>query len=279
MSSNISFFEVESRSLFPCSARDIRLRRDRTQLLLLAGRATRFYRVYSFARKVDFRNLRDIGNAPRRMMNERVLSRGRNASLRSLSRTPSDSALYIALLAIPSENNSRAEQPLRLFTSRYYYSAPESPVSRYSPSSLSFPLLIIPTTAIFHGRFSIIAIGHPRSFLIAILQATRVTRDINIASATCCFFLARMNFALTASAFSRCSLFSDLRSLAGTTLMNLLAALFMVQLLFIVGAGGVQVSLKPYIFIYHEAGLSHIYLNTASPRYAGAMVEYPQLNT
>ncbi|RLU16757.1 hypothetical protein DMN91_010825 [Ooceraea biroi] len=41
-------------------------------------------------------------------------------------------------------------------------------------------------------------------------------------------------------AFITYSLFSDLRSLAGTTLMNLLAALFMVQLLFIVGAGGVQ---------------------------------------
>ncbi|XP_076377886.1 uncharacterized protein LOC117228372 isoform X1 [Megalopta genalis] len=42
-------------------------------------------------------------------------------------------------------------------------------------------------------------------------------------------------------AFITYSLFSDLRSLAGTTLMNLLAALFMVQLLFIVGVGGVQV--------------------------------------
>ncbi|XP_024936777.1 uncharacterized protein LOC107263820 isoform X4 [Cephus cinctus] len=41
-------------------------------------------------------------------------------------------------------------------------------------------------------------------------------------------------------AFITYSLFSDLRSLAGTTLMNLLAALFMVQLLFIVGVGGVQ---------------------------------------
>lgn len=47
------------------------------------------------------------------------------------------------------------------------------------------------------------------------------------------------------------SLFSDLRSLAGTTLMNLLAALFMVQLLFIVGVGGVQVS--PLNFLYAEA--------------------------
>ncbi|CAK9815250.1 hypothetical protein ANTQUA_LOCUS8351 [Anthophora quadrimaculata] len=42
-------------------------------------------------------------------------------------------------------------------------------------------------------------------------------------------------------AFITYSLFSDLRSLAGTTLMNLLAALFMVQLLFIVGVGGVQI--------------------------------------
>ncbi|XP_046742350.1 latrophilin-like protein LAT-2 [Diprion similis] len=41
-------------------------------------------------------------------------------------------------------------------------------------------------------------------------------------------------------AFITYSLFSDLRSLAGTTLMNLLAALFMVQLLFIIGVGGVQ---------------------------------------
>ncbi|XP_033197017.1 adhesion G protein-coupled receptor E3 isoform X1 [Bombus vancouverensis nearcticus] len=41
-------------------------------------------------------------------------------------------------------------------------------------------------------------------------------------------------------AFITYSLFSDLRSLAGTILMNLLAALFMVQLLFIVGVGGVQ---------------------------------------
>ncbi|XP_044579395.1 adhesion G protein-coupled receptor L4-like isoform X1 [Cotesia glomerata] len=41
-------------------------------------------------------------------------------------------------------------------------------------------------------------------------------------------------------AFITYSLFSDLRSLAGTTLMNLLASLFMVQLLFIIGVGGVQ---------------------------------------
>jgi hypothetical protein len=37
------------------------------------------------------------------------------------------------------------------------------------------------------------------------------------------------------------SLFSDLRNLSGTTLMNLLAALFMAQLLYVIGVGGVQV--------------------------------------
>ncbi|XP_068084391.1 probable G-protein coupled receptor Mth-like 3 [Anabrus simplex] len=35
-------------------------------------------------------------------------------------------------------------------------------------------------------------------------------------------------------------LFSDLRSLSGTTLMNLLAALFMAQLLYVIGVGGVE---------------------------------------
>ncbi|OXA57224.1 Cadherin EGF LAG seven-pass G-type receptor 1 [Folsomia candida] len=40
--------------------------------------------------------------------------------------------------------------------------------------------------------------------------------------------------------FRVCSLFSDLRSVAGTTLMNLLASLFLTQLLYVVGAGGVQ---------------------------------------
>ncbi|XP_017769439.1 PREDICTED: adhesion G protein-coupled receptor E2-like [Nicrophorus vespilloides] len=40
-------------------------------------------------------------------------------------------------------------------------------------------------------------------------------------------------------AFITYSLFSDLRSLAGTTLMNLLAALFMTQLLYVIGVGGV----------------------------------------
>ncbi|GLV37733.1 hypothetical protein CBL_06566 [Carabus blaptoides fortunei] len=35
------------------------------------------------------------------------------------------------------------------------------------------------------------------------------------------------------------SLFSDLRNLSGTTLMNLLAALFMTQLLYVIGVGGV----------------------------------------
>lgn len=38
------------------------------------------------------------------------------------------------------------------------------------------------------------------------------------------------------------SLFSDLRNLSGTTLMNLLAALFMTQLLYVIGVGGVPVS-------------------------------------
>lgn len=37
------------------------------------------------------------------------------------------------------------------------------------------------------------------------------------------------------------SLFSDLRSLAGTTLLSLLASLFMGQLLFVIGVGGIQV--------------------------------------
>ncbi|KAF5283914.1 hypothetical protein FQR65_LT13675 [Abscondita terminalis] len=40
-------------------------------------------------------------------------------------------------------------------------------------------------------------------------------------------------------AFITYSLFSDLRSLSGTTLMNLLAALFMNQLLYVIGVGGV----------------------------------------
>ncbi|XP_022207550.2 adhesion G protein-coupled receptor E3 [Nilaparvata lugens] len=41
-------------------------------------------------------------------------------------------------------------------------------------------------------------------------------------------------------AFITYSLFSDLRSVSGTTLMNLLAALFMTQLLYVVGVGGIQ---------------------------------------
>ncbi|XP_056632950.1 probable G-protein coupled receptor Mth-like 3 [Diorhabda sublineata] len=41
-------------------------------------------------------------------------------------------------------------------------------------------------------------------------------------------------------AFITYSLFSDLRNLSGTTLMNLLAALFMTQLLYVVGVGGVS---------------------------------------
>ncbi|XP_023704646.1 latrophilin-like protein LAT-2 [Cryptotermes secundus] len=41
-------------------------------------------------------------------------------------------------------------------------------------------------------------------------------------------------------AFITYSLFSDLRNLSGTTLMNLLAALFMAQLLYVIGVGGVQ---------------------------------------
>lgn len=40
------------------------------------------------------------------------------------------------------------------------------------------------------------------------------------------------------------SLFSDLRSLAGTTLLSLLASLFMGQLLFVIGVGGIQVRNK-----------------------------------
>ncbi|XP_071451489.1 uncharacterized protein [Hetaerina americana] len=41
-------------------------------------------------------------------------------------------------------------------------------------------------------------------------------------------------------AFITYSLFSDLRNLSGTTLMNLLAGLFMAQLLYVIGVGGVQ---------------------------------------
>ncbi|XP_059474023.1 latrophilin-like protein LAT-2 [Neocloeon triangulifer] len=41
-------------------------------------------------------------------------------------------------------------------------------------------------------------------------------------------------------AFITYSLFSDLRTISGTALINLLAALFMVQLLFVIGVGGVQ---------------------------------------
>jgi hypothetical protein len=41
--------------------------------------------------------------------------------------------------------------------------------------------------------------------------------------------------------FGALSLFSDLRTISGTALINLLAALFMVQLLFVIGVGGVQV--------------------------------------
>lgn len=44
----------------------------------------------------------------------------------------------------------------------------------------------------------------------------------------------------------RFSLFSDLRNLSGTTLMNLLAALFMTQLLYVIGVGGVPVSILIY---------------------------------
>ncbi|XP_075211481.1 adhesion G protein-coupled receptor L4-like [Lycorma delicatula] len=41
-------------------------------------------------------------------------------------------------------------------------------------------------------------------------------------------------------AFITYSLFSDLRSLSGTILMNLLAALFMSQLMYVIGVGGIQ---------------------------------------
>ncbi|XP_048520721.1 adhesion G protein-coupled receptor E2-like, partial [Dendroctonus ponderosae] len=41
-------------------------------------------------------------------------------------------------------------------------------------------------------------------------------------------------------AFITYSLFSDLRNLSGTTLMNLLSALFMTQLLYVIGVGGVM---------------------------------------
>lgn len=46
---------------------------------------------------------------------------------------------------------------------------------------------------------------------------------------------------LCVSVSFRCSLFSDLRSLAGTALLSLLASLFMGQLMFVIGVGGVQV--------------------------------------
>ncbi|XP_011155633.1 cadherin EGF LAG seven-pass G-type receptor 1 [Solenopsis invicta] len=77
-------------------------------------------------------------------------------------------------------------------------------------------------------------------------------------------------------AFITYSLFSDLRSLAGTTLMNLLAALFMVQLLFIVGAGGVQDSelcislglslqyLRVSVVCWLAAMCHHLYATVAS---------------
>ncbi|XP_012154182.1 cadherin EGF LAG seven-pass G-type receptor 1 isoform X1 [Megachile rotundata] len=77
-------------------------------------------------------------------------------------------------------------------------------------------------------------------------------------------------------AFITYSLFSDLRSLAGTTLMNLLAALFMVQLLFIVGVGGVQDSelcislglslqyLRMTVVCWLAAMCHHLYASVAS---------------
>ncbi|XP_012235272.1 adhesion G protein-coupled receptor E3-like isoform X1 [Linepithema humile] len=77
-------------------------------------------------------------------------------------------------------------------------------------------------------------------------------------------------------AFITYSLFSDLRSLAGTTLMNLLAALFMVQLFFIVGAGGVQDSelcislglslqyLRVSVVCWLAAMCHHLYATVAS---------------
>lgn len=63
------------------------------------------------------------------------------------------------------------------------------------------------------------------------------------------------------------SLFSDLRSLAGTAMINLLASLFMVQLLYVIGVGGVQVkqytmdtcSIFSQIYLTETAdGFSHI---------------------
>ncbi|XP_053970643.1 cadherin EGF LAG seven-pass G-type receptor 1-like isoform X2 [Hylaeus volcanicus] len=77
-------------------------------------------------------------------------------------------------------------------------------------------------------------------------------------------------------AFITYSLFSDLRSLAGTTLMNLLSALFMVQLLFIVGVGGVQDSelcislglslqyLRMTVVCWLAAMCHHLYATVAS---------------
>lgn len=38
------------------------------------------------------------------------------------------------------------------------------------------------------------------------------------------------------------SLFCDLRSMSGTLIMNLLATLFMTQLMYVIGVGGTQVT-------------------------------------
>ncbi|XP_044731087.1 adhesion G protein-coupled receptor E3-like [Chrysoperla carnea] len=58
-------------------------------------------------------------------------------------------------------------------------------------------------------------------------------------------------------AFITYSLFSDLRSLSGTTLMNLLAALFMTQLLYVIGVGGVP---DPRVCLSLAGGLHYVRL-------------------
>lgn len=58
-------------------------------------------------------------------------------------------------------------------------------------------------------------------------------------------------------AFITYSLFSDLRNLSGTSLMNLLAALFMTQLLYVIGVGGV---LYPELCISLASSLHYIRL-------------------
>lgn len=61
---------------------------------------------------------------------------------------------------------------------------------------------------------------------------------------------AKWNNVQISFSFSFFSLFSDLRSLAGTTLLSLLATLFMSQLLFVIGVGGIQVCKRAVAAVY-----------------------------